>query len=122
MATPIVSARGTRRGVDVFLSCFTWYDPAGSYCQVDLGLSLAQLLDRGEAWLRSGRELPGVEIWLGTRRCLVLMGASCCDPEGVEVVGFPLSPGVYRWDEGREDFVPLARRQRRQLAEGLGPA
>ena len=121
MATSIVSTRGGYRA-DVFLACFTWFGPTEAYCQVDVGISLTQLLDRGEAWLRSGRLHPGVEIWLGRRRCVLLMGASGCDPEGVEVIGFPEKPGLYRYDEQRSGFVPLARRQRRQLAEGLGPA
>jgi hypothetical protein len=118
----MVSARGTRAGVDVFLACFTWFDDTDGYCQVDMGLSLSQMLDRGEAWLRSGRLHPGVEIWLGMRRCVLLMGASGSDPEGVEVIGFPVERGVYRYDENRSGYVRLARRQGRQLAQGLGPA
>ena len=111
MATPIVSSRGTVGGADFFVACFTWFEGTEAFCQVDYGLSLARLLDRAEAWVRSGRQFPGAEIWLGNRRCLLLTGDSGCElDEGA--IGFPQQRGVYRWDEAKNAFVTYGRRDR----------
>jgi hypothetical protein len=124
MATPIVSRRGTVAGVDFYLASFTWQDERDSYCQVDFGISLAQLVDRAEAWLASGRECPGVEIWLGKRVCVFLRDSAGTGPDDVQGLWFPQAPGIYRWDSAQEAYVPMKRRVRRALvlAEGSGPA
>lgn len=114
MATSIVSTRGTVRGADFFVACFTWFEGETPFCQVDYGLSLAQLLDRAEAWIASGRGFPGVEVWLGTRQCVLVLGDSGCEPEAGGM-GFPRERGVYRWDDETDAFVSLTRRARRAL-------
>lgn len=112
MATPIVSRRGAS---DVFLACFTWQDELDAFCQVDCATSLSHLVDRADAWLGSGRQCVGVEIWLGTRLCVFVGGASGDAPNDLLRIGFPLAPGVYRWQEEHEVYAPLRRRERRAL-------
>lgn len=123
MAIPIVSVRGTTAGADFFVACFSWMESHAGFCQVDAGLSLAKLVDRAEAWLASGRACVSVEIWLGARLCVFLRGSSGNGPEDVLSIGFPLAPGVYRWDDAEEVYKPAKRSERRALlAEGSGPA
>lgn len=124
MAISTVSSRGTVGGADFYVACFTWFEDGQPFCQVDYGLSLSQMLDRAEAWVRSGREFPGAEIWLGLRRCIFLMGESGCEPDEGGEIGFPRQRGIYRWDDGRQSFVGMRRREGRAAlrAEGLGPA
>ena len=77
-------------------------------------------MDRAEAWLASGRECPGVEIWLGNRLCVFVRDSSGTGPDDLQGLWFPQVAGLYRWDEAQEVYVPMKRRDRRALTTGQG--